>query len=236
MQIVHDLPNGFHEVKYEYIDELSVLFTDTFLEMNKIWAAANLDKEVLKSFFVQEIKAHLEAEDRVRKLYNDPGIRMNQVLIHGKRLVGATLHMELEEYKESAKDSKESEIPLFRELEREGKELIKAVDLDSFEKGKYVYASWGSQYRVPELKPAHKIHHIATIYDEMKSHGFKGMIFRSSNEKIIQFHTYLGGVVLKEVPFVIQGKEHKLWFVQEDFDNPQMVKAAKEATSALASL
>ena len=31
MQIVHDLPNGFYEIKPEYIEELSVLFADTFL-------------------------------------------------------------------------------------------------------------------------------------------------------------------------------------------------------------
>jgi hypothetical protein len=57
--------------------------------------------------------------------------------------------MELDEYKQAAQNSKESEIPLFRELEREGKELIKAVDLETFESGKYVYASWGAQYRIP---------------------------------------------------------------------------------------
>lgn len=77
-----------------------------------------MDKEVLKAFFVQEVKTHLESEERVRKEYNNPNIRMNQVLIHNQRLVAATLHMEIDEYRKSVKDSKESEIPLFRELER----------------------------------------------------------------------------------------------------------------------
>lgn len=54
---------------------------------------------------------------------------MNQVFVHNKRIAGATLHMEIGEYIESTKTSTESEIPLFRDLEREGKELIKAVDL-----------------------------------------------------------------------------------------------------------
>ena len=117
--------------------------------MNKIWASANLDKEVLKAFFVQEIHAHLDAEARVRERLKNPHTRMNQINVFNRRIVGAVLHMELDEYKEAARNSKESEIPLFRELEREGKELIKAVDLESFESGKYVYASWGAQYRIP---------------------------------------------------------------------------------------
>jgi hypothetical protein len=73
-----------------------VLFAETFLEMNKIWASANLDKEVLKAFFVQEITAHMDSEDRVRERFKNPLIRMNQVLVSNKRIVGATLHMELD--------------------------------------------------------------------------------------------------------------------------------------------
>jgi hypothetical protein len=95
MQIVHELSNGLHDMKREYTDELSILFADTFLEMNRIWASANLDKEVLKAFFIQEIHNHLDSEARVRARFNDPLIRMNQVLIFNKRIVGATLHMEL---------------------------------------------------------------------------------------------------------------------------------------------
>jgi hypothetical protein len=73
-----------------------VLFAETFLEMNKIWASANLDKEVLKAFFVQEITVHMDSEDRVRERFKNPLIRMNQVLVSNKRIVGATLHMELD--------------------------------------------------------------------------------------------------------------------------------------------
>lgn len=70
----------------------------------------------------------------------------------------------------------------------------------------------------------------------MKETGFKGMIFRSSNEKIIQFHTMLGGELLKEVPFFINGKEFKLYFMQEDFGNPKMMKVAEEAKTVLGFL
>jgi hypothetical protein len=84
--------------------------------MNRIWASANLNKEILKAFLVQEIIAHIDSEARVRERFNDPLIRMNQVLVFNKRIVGATLHMELDEYQLAAKNSKESEIPLFREL------------------------------------------------------------------------------------------------------------------------
>ena len=101
-------------MKREYTEELSVLFAETFLEMNKIWASANLDKEILKAFFVQEIHAHIDAEARVRERLKNPHIRMNQVNIFNKRIVGAVLHMELDEYKQAAKNSKESEIPLFQ--------------------------------------------------------------------------------------------------------------------------
>lgn len=101
-------------MKREYTEEISVLFAETFLKMNKIWASANLDKEILKAFFVQEIHAHIDAEARVRERLKNPHIRMNQVIIFNKRIVGAFLHMELDEYKQAAKNSKESEIPLFQ--------------------------------------------------------------------------------------------------------------------------
>jgi hypothetical protein len=91
--------------------------------------------------------------------------------------------------------------------------------LSTFESGKYVYASWGAQYRLPELKASNKLYDIAMVYSLMHEQGFKGMIFRSSNEKIIKFHLMLGGQVLKEVPFVLNDKVFKLWFVQEDFAN-----------------
>jgi hypothetical protein len=110
------------------------------------------------------------------------------------------------------------------------------VDLSAFESGKYVYASWGAQYRLPELKAQNKLHDIALLYGQMQEHGFKGMIFRSSNERIIQFHTFLGGQVLKEVPFVLNGNEFKLWFMQEDFGNPQMKKVFEEAKNVQSNL
>ena len=84
------------------------------------------------------------------------------------------------------------------------------------------------------MKNVNKLHDIALIYGLMFEQGFKGMIFRSSNEKIIQFHTFLGGKVLKEVPFTIKDQTFKLWFVQEDFDNPNMQKAIADAKAATA--
>jgi hypothetical protein len=53
MQINHNLENGFHDLKPEYIDEVATLFANTFLEMNQIWASAHLDKEVLHKFLVK---------------------------------------------------------------------------------------------------------------------------------------------------------------------------------------
>lgn len=82
------------------------------------------------------------------------------------------------------------------------------------------------------MKAHNKIHDIAMIYGQMHDHGFKGMIFRSSNEKVIQFHTFLGGKILKEVPFIIKDQEFKLFFMQEDFDNPNLQKVVAEAKTA----
>lgn len=45
------------------------------------------------------MREHIESEARVRVLRNDPKIRLNQVYVHNQKIVGATLHMELEEYK-----------------------------------------------------------------------------------------------------------------------------------------
>ena len=53
MQINHNLENGFHDLKPEYIEEVATLFANTSLEMNQIWASAHLDKEVLHKFLVK---------------------------------------------------------------------------------------------------------------------------------------------------------------------------------------
>lgn len=129
MKVQHELTNGIHRMSREHTEELSALFTETFLEMNQIWSSANLNKEELKAFFIKEITQHLDSEDRVRQRFNNPNIVLNQVLIFNHRIVAATLHMELDEYQRAAKESKESEIALFRDLEREGKQLIQAVNL-----------------------------------------------------------------------------------------------------------
>lgn len=76
------------------------------------------------------------------------------------------------------------------------------MDINSYESGKYVYASFAAHYKIPEIKPVQKLHEAAIIYDQMRSLGFKGMIFRSSNEKIVQLHLSLGGKLLKKTPFI----------------------------------
>lgn len=117
MQINHNLENGFHDLKPEYIDEVAILFVNTFLEMNQIWASANLNKEVLHKFFIKEVREHVLTEARVRELRNDPKIRTNQIYVHNQKIVGATLHMELEEYKKlSQQHTEEPDIELFKEL------------------------------------------------------------------------------------------------------------------------
>ncbi len=83
------------------------MFANTFLEMNQIWASAHLDKEVLIKFLIKEVKEHVESEARVRALRNNPNIRLNQVYVHNQKIVGATLHMELEEYKKLSQQHSE---------------------------------------------------------------------------------------------------------------------------------
>jgi hypothetical protein len=103
------------------------------------------------------------------------------------------MHYEIDEYRRNQASNKPSEIPLFRELEREGRELIKCVDLGSMTKGKHIYCTWAAHYPSPEYTQQHKVEQVAEIYDRIRVQGFEGMVCRSSNLRVIQILYPLGG-------------------------------------------
>ena len=107
------------------------------------------------------------------------------------------LHYEIAQYRKEQKNYKESNIPLFRELEREGRELIKCVDIEKLEQGKYIYCTWTAHVADPEHTRLKKAEEVATVYDTIRSQGFEGMICRSSNFNVIQILSILGGELLK---------------------------------------
>jgi hypothetical protein len=71
--------------------------------------------------------------------------------------VSCLLHYEIDEYRKYQRNSKESSIPLFRELEREGRELIKCVDIDSLAKGRFIYCTWAAHIQHPDYNQMKKV-------------------------------------------------------------------------------
>lgn len=122
---------------------------------------------------------------------------------------------------------------LFRELEKEGKQLIKAIDINALEKGKYVYATWGAHIKVPGASPMDKILEVSLAYDHLRDQGFKGMVFRSSSERLVNMHTSMGSEIMQELPFSRSGKNFRIWLLREDFSNPilcQIIEESKKRT------
>ena len=107
------------------------------------------------------------------------------------------MHYEIGQYRKQQKNYKESNIPLFRELEREGRELIKCVDIEKMEQGKYIYCTWTAHVPDPEYNRLRKAEEVADIYDAIRSQGFEGMVCRCSNYKVVQILSLLGGELLK---------------------------------------
>ena len=78
-------------------------------------------------------------------------------------------------------------------MEREGRELAKCVDLHSYEKGKYIFCSWIARIQLAEYNQIRKVKEVAQSYESMRLQGFKGMICRSSNIKVIRILEPIGG-------------------------------------------
>lgn len=58
---------------------------------------------------------------------------------------------------------------------------MKALDINSLEKGKYLYATWAAHIKVPGATQLEGVLAAAMAYGHLRDHGFKGMVFRSSN-------------------------------------------------------
>ncbi len=82
-------------------------------------------------------------------------------------------------------------------MEKEGRELLKCVDVNSYEKGKYVVCSWAVRAQLPEYSQITKMKEVAQTYEIIGMQGFKGMITRTSNIKIVRTVEPMGGQVLK---------------------------------------
>jgi hypothetical protein len=67
----------------------------------------------------------------------------------------------------------------------------------------------------------------------MRTQGFLGMVFRSSSERLVRMHTAMGAELMHEQSFAHGGKEHRLWLLREDFENPMMNQIIEEAKNAL---
>lgn len=94
-----------------------------------------------------------------------------------------------------------------------------------------MYATWGAHLKVPGATPMDKIMEVSLAYDHLREHGFKGMVFRSSSEKLVRMHTAMGSEIMQELPFTRGGKNFRIWLLREEFDNEmlcQIIEAAKE--------
>ena len=131
------------------------------------------------------------------------------------KIVSCLLNYELNEYIQLQRESKESEVPLFRELEREGKEMVKAINLEKLAKtGNIIYSSWGAH--AEGYSKRGKTTQAFIYYNWLKTQGFTSMLFRSSNNRLKKIFEPLGGKVIEQVPFVQAGKTFELYILALD--------------------
>jgi hypothetical protein len=117
-------------------------------------------------------------------------------------------------------------------LEREGKVLAKVIDISSLEKGKYVYGTWGAnKTHGPTLMS--KLFVGTLNYEHMRLQGFKGIVFRSTNDRIVRMAESMGSEILRELPFSQGGKDFRIWLLRNDFENPMHHQLVEEATKAM---
>ncbi len=67
-----------------------------------------------------------------------------------------------------------------------------------------------------------KVKEITQSYESMRSQGFKGMICRSSNIKVIRILEPIGGELLKESVINTNGKSFSLYFAMLDLQNEKL--------------
>lgn len=69
-------------MKWEYLEDVAELLTQTFKEHNDIWKSADLNENELREFFRKEIEVHLRSQEKIRVEFNNPQIILNLVLLH----------------------------------------------------------------------------------------------------------------------------------------------------------
>lgn len=115
------------------------------------------------------------------------------------------MHLQIEEYRQINSNQQQSKVKLWRELEREGKVLSKIIDINALEKGKYVYGTWGAN-KAHGPTVMSKLYVGILNYEHMRLQGFKGIVFRSTNDRIVRMAISMGAEVLREIPFSQGGK------------------------------
>jgi hypothetical protein len=66
-----NLPDGAHELKEAYLPDCVELLVQGFSHSNEIWSSANIDKNVLRTFFTNETRWVMDAQARLREYRND---------------------------------------------------------------------------------------------------------------------------------------------------------------------
>ena len=79
MQAVNDsIYEGMEAMEEKHIEEVKQIMVDSYLQKNDVWAAFNLDIEMLKVFFQNLIRTHLGMEKETsQKLGKD--LKLNTV-------------------------------------------------------------------------------------------------------------------------------------------------------------
>lgn len=76
--------------------------------------------------------------------------------------------------------------------------------------------------QLAEYSKARKVMESAQTYGSISEQGFKGMICRSSNIKIIGLMSQIGGNLLKESVINTDGKSFSLYFAMLDLQNEKL--------------
>ena len=80
------MAEGLVELKIEHAEEVADLLARNFASNNPVWSNFNLDQKELHKFFLKEIKAHLESQERTRKEMC-PEVALNAVSIKQHRSI-----------------------------------------------------------------------------------------------------------------------------------------------------
>lgn len=119
---------------------------------------------------------------------------------------------------------KEHKLKQFRQFESSRRQLFEGVDISSYPVNTTGHIHFVAKNKANTATKQQKFELAVKYFSILRESGFKRMISRATNEKLVSYMKNLGFRVLNEVKFESKGQVFPQFLVEIDLENPMLLK------------